>query len=499
MSMSTPAPSERRIPLERLRGMVDFDPAAYQVRQQVLARIQGIFAGHGYRQVETPVIEPTDLFLRKSGGDRINQMYAVHYRDHDIALRPEHTASILRFYVGSMQSEPLPVRLMYAGPVFRYEKPQASRSRQFTEAGCELLGAAGPAADAEVIHLALEGLAATGITGRLVLGHIGIVLDFLDRLPLRQRARDWLVWSMERLRKGQPVDVEADLAGLTDTGRLSDLFNEMSGSLRDVPDEQLHDWVMAVLREVGVHMEGGTRSPEEIVAGVIAKISRQSDAEDVRRAFAFVRELVEIRGKPSTVLPALHSLVARHHLHPEPISQLEQVLDLLTAYGYETEEIELDLGLGRGLHYYTGILFEIYAAGSPSLQLCGGGRYDDLAQVLGARQALPACGFSYGLERVIDAAGWAIEPEPVQALVVAANSGAAAEAIRVSEQLRAEGLRVEVDVRGRSVEANRRYARRRGIARLVVVRGTDDIEHYDLRGLVTAGGNHQDVEEKVRG
>ncbi len=480
--------------------MVDIGPTSYQARQQMLTRIQRIFAGHGYRQVETPVIEPTDLFLRKSGGDRIAQMYAVHYRDHDIALRPEHTASIIRFYVGSMQSEPLPVRLMYAGPVFRYEKPQASRSRQFTEAGCELLGASGPAADAEVIHLALEGLASTGITGRLVLGHIGIVLDFLDRLPLRQRARDWLVWSMERLRKGQPVDVEADLAGLTDTGRLSDLFNEMSGSLRDVPEEQLHDWVMAVLREVGVHMEGGTRSPEEIVAGVIAKISRQSDTEDVRRAFAFVRELVEIRGKPSAVLPALHSLVARHDLHPEPISQLEQVLDLLAAYGYETEEIELDLGLGRGLHYYTGILFEIYAAGSPSLQLCGGGRYDDLAQVLGARQALPACGFSYGLERVIEAAGWTIEPEPVQALVVAANAGAAGAAIQVSEQLRAEGLSVEVDVRGRSVEANRRYARRRGIPRLLVVRGAEDIEHYDLQPeLVTAGGNYQDVEEQARG
>ena len=480
--------------------MVDIDPAAYQARQKMLALLQRIFAGHGYRQVETPVIEPTDLFLRKSGGDRIAQMYAVHYRDHDIALRPEHTASILRYYVGSMQSEPLPVRLMYAGPVFRYEKPQASRSRQFTEAGCELLGAAGPAADAEVIHLALEGLTAAGISGRLVLGHIGIVLDFLDRLPLRQRACDWLVWSMERLRKGQPVDVEADLTGLTDTGRLSDLFNEMSGSLRDVPDEQLQDWVMAVLREVGVHMEGGTRSPEEIVAGVIAKTSRQSNADDVRRAFAFVRELVEIRGKPSVVLPELHDLVARHHLQPEPISRLEQVLDLLTAYGYQTEEIELNLGLGRGLHYYTGILFEIYAEGSPSLQLCGGGRYDDLAQVLGARQALPACGFSYGLERVVDAAGWTIEPEPVQVLVAAEHAGASAAAIRVSERLRAEGFSVEVDVRGRSVEANRRYARRRGITRLVVVRGADEIDQYDLHsGLVTAGDGPENIEEPVRG
>jgi histidyl-tRNA synthetase len=200
------------------------------------------------------------------------------------------------------------------------------------------------------------------------------------------------------------------------------------------------------------------------------------------------------------VLPELHDLVARHHLQPEPISRLEQVLDLLTAYGYQTEEIELNLGLGRGLHYYTGILFEIYAEGSPSLQLCGGGRYDDLAQVLGARQALPACGFSYGLERVVDAAGWTIEPEPVQVLVAAEHAGASAAAIRVSERLRAEGFSVEVDVRGRSVEANRRYARRRGITRLVVVRGADEIDQYDLHpGLVTAGGGPENIEEPVRG
>ena len=488
--MESPSPRSResRAAIDRLRGMVDVDAPDLRTRRAILTAVHHTFGAHGYQQVETPVVEPTELFLRKSGGERVAQMYAFHYRDRDIALRPEHTASVLRMYADALQSEPLPLRLSYAGPVFRYEKPQAGRTRQFTEVGCELLGAAGPVADAEVIHLALAGLAAAGVRGHLVLGHIGIVLDFLDRLPLRQRARDWLVWGMERLRKGQTVDVQSELAGLVGRDSLSTIFTEMRDSLRDVPSDQLRHWVLAVLSEVGVRTEGGTRSPDEIVSGVIAKMTRPSDADDVGRAFAFVRELVEIHGTPSETLPRLRELTVSHGLDEEPIRRIEDVLGLLEAYGHPPDEIELNLGLGRGLHYYTGILFEVYAPGATGHQLCGGGRYDDLAQTLGARQALPACGFSYGLERVVEAATRAPEVEAPQVLVMPRNASAAGDAIRVAEERRHLGERVELDVRGRSRQANRRYAERRGIGRLLVVDqgGTVEVDKIETAGAADA-------------
>ena len=228
MTEASAVPSQREstTPVERLRGMQDVGPEAYRARRQVLDRLLEVLGRHGYQLIETPVLEPTELFLRKSGAERIAQMYAVTYRNREIALRPEHTASVLRYYVESLQTEPLPLRLAYAGPVFRYERPQAGRSRQFTEVGCELLGAPGPAGDAEVIHLAAEVLDAVGIRPRIVVGHVGIVLDFLSRLPLRQRVRDWLLWSMERLRKGQPVDLEPELAGLTKEPRFAVLLEK---------------------------------------------------------------------------------------------------------------------------------------------------------------------------------------------------------------------------------------------------------------------------------
>ncbi|TVR68765.1 MAG: ATP phosphoribosyltransferase regulatory subunit [Sphaerobacteraceae bacterium] len=448
--------------------MADADPATLRTRQSVQHRLQETFSSHGYQTVDTPVLEHTELFLRKSGGERVAQMYAFNFRDREISLRPEYTASILRYYVESGQSSPLPVRLSYAGPVFRYERPQAGRARQFTDTGVELIGGQGSAADAEIIHLAMEGLSNLGITGKLVLGHIGIVLDFLDRLPLRQRARDWLIWSMERLRKGQPVDVEGELPGLISRDTLPAVFFELSDSLNEIPDDQLERWVLAVLHEVGVQMHGGTRSSEEIVAGVIAKMHQTSEAEDVRRAFMFISELIEVRGTPESVIPELRGLLQRHGLDEGPITEIEMTLKLLDAYGIDTSEVELNLGLGRGLHYYTGILFEIYDPEKPWLQLCGGGRYDELAQSLGARESIPACGFSYGLERIVEAQGSVEAVSAPAVLVVQADSDSAIEAARVAEKLRSENQTVEIDVRGRSVNASRRYAQRRGIARMVI-------------------------------
>ncbi len=459
-------------PLERLRGMQDAGPARYQRWQAVQRRIQRVLERHGYEFVATPILEPTELFLRKSGPERIAQLYAFTYRNRDIALRPEHTASILRYYIESRQNDPLPLRFAYVGPVFRYERPQAGRTRQFTEIGCELLGAPGASGDAEVIHLASEVLEAVGIQPRIVIGHVGIVLDYLERLPLRQRARDWLLWSMERLRKGQAVDVERELAGLSDGSTLHRLTRELGEKLRPLDRAELERLVLALLSEVGVQVSGGSRTPNEIVRGVLAKLERSTDAETLQRGFAFVRELAALQGSPEAVLRELHDLIDRYDLDPAPLTQLDDLLSLLAGYGIASDRIVLAPGMARGLHYYTGILFEIYAESHADLQLCGGGRYDDLAQLLGARQPLPACGFAGGLERIADAATLPDPPPPPRILVAAATPDALPLAERVAEELRAQGAIVELDVRQRSLSANVRYARRRGIQRLVLVDAT---------------------------
>src|SRR4051812_10641547 len=407
--------------IERIRGMADVWPAERAFRQGIIAALERGFAAHGYRPLDTPVVEATELFLRKSGEERAAQMYAFDYRNRQIALRPEFTASVVRAYVAEGQGRPLPQRFSYCGPVFRYEKPQSGRSRQFTEAGVELLGVRGPAADAEVIHLALAGLEGVGLTDcTLRLGHLGVVGALLSSLALDDRVRDWFLWSMEQLRARGDDGLHRnlrDLLGAQQGLGLNGVASEVAVNGEAAPDLTELDSlaldglseagaraaVLGLLRGAGVELGGSNRPPEEIVERLLVKLRRPRVNFDIAGAVAFLRRLIDLRGEPGQVLAATRALLADYGLDDTPVQELEEVLALLRAYGHH-QRITLDLGLGRGLHYYTGVLFEVYAGESAGrdagVQLCGGGRYDDLAQLLGARAPVPACGFACGVERI---------------------------------------------------------------------------------------------------
>lgn len=478
----------RQDAIPRVRGMADVLPAVLATRASVTAALLRHFASHGYQQLDTPVVEATELFLRKSGEERAAQMYAFTYRNRQIALRPEFTASIVRAYIAELHAEPLPLRLAYSGPVFRYEKPQAGRYRQYTEAGVELLGAAGPGADAEVIHLALSGLEAVGLSHcRLRIGHLGIVGAFLASLPLDERVRDWFLWSMERLRARGDEGLHRNLQRMLarQQGALPEegvgsveepAFDELV--LQGLGAEQARALVLALLQGAGVELEGSSRAPEEIVERLLVKLSRSSARFDVAAALEFLRRVVALHGEPHAVLAGLGRLLHDFQLDDEPVHELERVIELLASYGH-TERMSLDMGMGRGLHYYTGILFEVYDRDDATLQLCGGGRYDDLAQVLGAREPLAASGFSYGVERLVTAIQRRSQ-SPVRGvaradvLMCGAGGATLRDLIPLAEGLRAAGWRVELDASDRGVTPNLRHAVRAGIPTVAIV-GDDEL------------------------
>lgn len=455
-------------PIERVRGTHDLLRDDLARLEATVGLLRGVAEQHGFQFIQPPVLEHTELFLRKSGGERVVQLYAFDHRGRNLALRPEFTASAVRVYIEHLQSEPLPVRLGYAGPVFRYEKPQAGRSRQFTDLGCELIGASGPVADAEMIVVAVKGLEAAGVERpRLVLGHIGVVIDFLSGLDIDQRAQDWLTWSMERIRKG--ANDAHDLPP-----HLARFENALDGSddLPGIDDgESLDiDAVADILRQAGVRFDSGVRTAEEVVQGLFAKRRRRHDVELLREAAAFVTELTRLSGPPAEVLSPLRALVVRQGLDAGPLDELERIIELLAARGIDGSRVTIDLGMGRGLHYYTGMLFEAYGSEPRGPQLCGGGRYDDLAQVLGAREAVPACGFSYGVERVVSAS---TSPEvgrrEPRALVL--QNGNPEQAMFLADELRERGWIAVIDLRERNESATRRAASRQGFDVIVSADG----------------------------
>ncbi len=151
------------------RGTKDILPDEILTWQDIQKKAQELFQRANYKEIRTPVFEATELFKRGVGDstDIVNkEMYtfSVGNNENSITLRPENTAGVVRSYIEhGMERLSPPVKLWYMGPMFRYERPQAGRQRQFHQIGLELFGIKEPAADAEVIMIATEFLKAMGL------------------------------------------------------------------------------------------------------------------------------------------------------------------------------------------------------------------------------------------------------------------------------------------------------------------------------------------------
>lgn len=456
--------------VEAVRGMRDILPDEYAAQARIRERLHSLMASYGYAMLDVPVVENRDLYQRKLGEELVGKVYEFQMGGRDLALRPELTASVLRAYVAHLQEQPLPLRLCYSGPVFRYERPQRTTYRQFTQTGVELIGAPTPRGDAEVLALACAGLDAVGIRGYHVqIGHIGLVRQILTRLGLTERTQGMLIWSLERMRI-RGVDEMRE--------RLYELRGEElpidPALLAHLNDTQAQELLLHLLDEMKINISFGTRDPEAIVNRLVRKLRRDDPEPYIERALAILGRLSQIRSAPTEALPQAAALLGEADLPTTALDELRAVLELLEAHGLPAERLIVDFGLGRGLNYYTGLIFEIYD--EEEYQLCGGGRYDDLVTALGGRKPAPAVGFTYGLERVVAAAAQPAAAPSQQVLVVPVAEEDYAYALEAAQRLRAQGFAVTVDVRGRNVTKNLSDAARRNVAYVAIVGASERAE-----------------------
>src|SRR5581483_4516782 len=226
--------------------------------------------------------------------------------DRDVCLRPELTAPVMRYYVNELSHEPKPLKLYYYGPCFRYEEPQEGRYREFWQFGLELLGPEGPNADAEVIAIAHDALRSAGLTKFILhVGHIGVLralMGAFDAAPEKKA---------EIYRK-----IDKDAADLEDA--LLELAPALAGPIAAVA--------------------GHNRAVKTSDAAAIASYFRQ--ARDMTASLA-----------------ASHADASAKVA--KALAELEETVKLLGAMGLG--ELHVDLGVARGLDYYTGMVFELEA------------------------------------------------------------------------------------------------------------------------------------------
>ncbi len=219
--------------LQPVRGTHDLLPDDQQRHRHIQETARHIAGLYGYAEMATPVFEFADVFRRTLGDTSdivTKEMYALEQGDEDIVLRPEGTAGVVRAVISGGLTQNLPLKFFYAGPMFRYERPQKGRQRQFHQVGVELIGAAEPLGDVEIIALAAQLLNALGLRDRTVLE-----INSLGDPESRDAYRSALVGYLERFR----ADLSEDSQARLERNPLRVLDSKNEGDRRIVADAPL--------------------------------------------------------------------------------------------------------------------------------------------------------------------------------------------------------------------------------------------------------------------
>lgn len=492
------AATERHV--GQVRGARDWLPDDYARLLGYERTLLERFERAGYRPARTSVLELSDLHERKSGAGIVGKLFEVSGAGTaGLCLRPELTAGLVRAYVEAEEPPPLPWRASVSGPAFRFQATGPGLDREFTQAGVELIGAGGPAADAEVIWLADWSLRALGARETKVrVGHVGLTLELLGRAGLPAAATAALIESLsEAASEGRGVgSLDAALDRLTAWLGSSGTAEEAEAafaSASKAPDPAVDRLFRHLVPDVA-----GRRSAGEIVGRLRRKWALEHSLHDaLGQVRDLVRDLAELRGLAAEVLERLDGRFAA--LAPESTAAIRDLVETLELLGVDPARVELDLGFGRGIGFYTQMIFELTVETPDGpVEVCGGGRYDGLARVLGGGDRDDrGVGFAFGLER-LDLAlqragcrpGGAAEPRGV--LVTGSGRSAAIAASALRE--RSDEPVVAADLAPAEAEA---YARRLGLARIVAA--GPELRAWDLRGDAARPVEGGEWLEQIRG
>jgi len=415
------------------RGTRDFLPEEMQRRNWALDRIREVFEAYGYEPLGTPAFESWEMLKLKSGEDIINQIY--YFRDKsDRELGLRFEwTASLCRVVASHRELPRPFKRYAIGPAWRYERPSEKRFREFWQADVDIVGVADVIADAEVLAVAVDCFKRLGFEG------------FLIRLNDR---------------------------------RILEAFVEIAG----MPKERSLDIFRAVDKLDKIGVEG--------VMEELAKVGASSEAS------SRLLELMASKGESMAMLNKIRETLVGSKTGLLGCNALSALTRYATAFGIEPYMV-IDFSLARGLDYYTGPVYEVYAEGFEEYgSIAGGGRYDGLIELFGSKPT-PATGVSLGIERIVpllEKKGAFEDLDLGPSVYVASASDAVrAKAIEVAQMLRRSGLSTDLDLMGRSLTRQLDYANRKGFKRVVIV-GEKEL----LEGCVSVRNMETAEQQKVK-
>ena len=401
-----------------LSGFMELLPAPQQQMERIMEILRKTSSLYGFTPLDTPVIESSEVLLAKAGGETEKQIYRFQKGDSDLSLRFDLTVPLAKYVALHYNELSFPFRRYQIGKVYRGERAQRGRFREFYQADIDIIGDGklDITNEAESPSIIYQTFSALGLKRfQIRVNNRKILNGFYALLGLTEKSAD-VMRTVDKLDKIGPEKVKTIL-----------------------------------VEDFGV---------SEADAGEILKF-------------------IAIRGTNEEVLAALGGYTGKNEMFDQGLAELKTVVGYLADFGVSAENFAVDLTIARGLDYYTGTVYETTLLDHPEIgSVCSGGRYDNLAEFYTDRQ-LPGVGISIGLTRLFYVLGeqGMLNPElptaPADVLILPMTEDLSP-AITLATALRQAGIRTQLHCEQKKFKAKISYADKLGIP-YVIFLGEDEI------------------------
>lgn len=403
-------------------------------REHLMEIARRVYRSYGFSPIDTPALEYSKILLGKGSDETDKQLFRfVDQGDRDVAMRFDLTVPFARFAAEHIGELGTPFKRYHIGTVWRAEKPQKGRYREFIQCDFDTIGTDANASDIETLMVIHDLMEAIGFSQfRIRVNHRQLLNGLLEKLGLAE----------------QSVGVLRALDKLPKIGR-DKVIAEMTDS-------------------VGI---------------------------DVRSA-GQVLDFAGLSGSPDRILADVEPFVAGNDRGLDGIAKLRELFDVSRRAGLKEERISLDVSIARGLDYYTGTIYETFLTELPGIgSVCSGGRYDNLAGLF-TKEKLPGVGASLGLDRMLAAMeelgllrGMT---QTAQVFIAMFDETRTGDYLRLARTLRRAGIVTEVYPSPRKLQKQLQYANRKHF-RAAVIAGSNEFERgvWTVKDLET--GQQQEV------
>lgn len=403
-----------------LSGFMELLPAAQEQMEKIMQTLRETYALYGFYPLDTPVLESSEVLLAKGGGETEKQIYRFQKGDSDLAMRFDLTVPLAKYVALNYGQLTFPFRRYQIGKVYRGERAQRGRFREFYQADIDIIGDGqlDIINEAEIPSIIYKTFTKLGLTRfKIRINNRKVLTGFFDMLGLHEQAGD-VMRTIDKLEK-----IGAD--------KVRDILMEDCKTSAVQADEILKF----------ITLSGGTQG----------------------------------------ILDALQQYRGRNEVLDCGIEELTTVATYMEGFGVLADYFEIDLTIARGLDYYTGTVYETTMLDHPEIgSICSGGRYDNLAEYYTDKK-LPGVGISIGLTRlffILQDKGYLNQnppaaPADVLILPMTEDVGAA---IALATRLRDAGVRTQLNCEKKKFKAKITYADKLAIP-YVIFMGEDEIQH----------------------